>query len=475
MLDSPSLLSYPLVFRIVLLLAVVFITIRYTMRGIQNGILIGLITGMSPIAIWLFRGSELLPGLPNVISLDRIVWPIVLAVFLFKRSRGETKKLPLDWIECGLLMFIAVMLGSMISHGSYIDPDGDWSLFKIMRGYVFPFTAYFIVRRGTRSTKEFTTFLVGLGFIALYLALTGIAEVLRIHELVFPEFILNPKLGIHFGNVRGIFLNASAYGFALATTLPFLVWLYFTDHGPRRYLWPIVGMLSAAPLVFTFQRAAWLSAILTLGATALTWPKQRAILTGVVVFVILCGLLFASDAIMQKLEAKLQRQTTIDYRLAHIERGWSMFRANPVLGVGINRYGVEVEKYSSFRSDLTTSAHNTWITLLAELGLVGFLSYFLPFGFVLFKSVQVYWRFPPYRAIVGIVIGITLAFIAMSISLEIRGNLYANALLLTLWSMTFGCFIPLKEPARFQRTNELESAERKRPRDVELFTLTFHR
>jgi O-antigen ligase len=363
----------------------------------------------------------------------------------------------------------------MISHESYIDTDGDWSLAKIMRGYAFPFVAYFIARRGIRSTREFSGFLVGVGYIAVYLALTGVAELLRIDELIFPQFILNPNLGGHFGRVRGIFLNASAYGLAVATALPFLVWLYFTDRAPRRYLWPVVAALSGVTLVFTFQRAAWLSAIVTLGVTVLAWPKRRAMLIGVLVFFALCGLLVASEVVVQRLEAKLEKQSTIDYRLAHIERGWSMFRENPLLGVGINRYGEEVENYSSYRSSLTAHAHNTWITLLAELGLVGFLSYLMPFGFVLFKSVRVYWRLPPYRPIVGIIVGITLAFIAMSISVELRGHLYANALLFTLWSMTFGYLIPLKEPARLQRTHTLDSVERKRRSAVELFTLTLHR
>src|SRR5688500_15441284 len=129
MLASPSFLSYPFVFRVALLLALVFITVRFTRRGIQNGVLIGLITGMSPFPITLFRGSELLPGLPNVISLDRIVWPMLLVIFLYKRSRGETEKLPLDLVEFGLLAFLGVMLASMVSHGSYTDSEGGWELF----------------------------------------------------------------------------------------------------------------------------------------------------------------------------------------------------------------------------------------------------------------------------------------------------------------------------------------------------------
>src|SRR5215510_567624 len=121
MLPSPALAYYySFVPRVVLLLILVFLTVKYTRRSLHNGILIGLITGMSPTAIMLFKPSEFLPGLP-MISLERVVWPTVLATFWFKRSRGETTRLPVDWVERGLLAFIAVMLISMITNGSYTD------------------------------------------------------------------------------------------------------------------------------------------------------------------------------------------------------------------------------------------------------------------------------------------------------------------------------------------------------------------
>jgi O-antigen ligase len=435
MLTNPMLTNYPFALRVVVLIALIFLTVRYTRRGIQNGILLGLITGMSPQAIILFHNSELLRGVIPNISLDRIVWPIVLIVFFLKRRRGEIEKLPFDVIEYCLLALITIILLSMISYESYKDVDGEWNLFKIMRGYFFPFAAYFIARRGIKTVQQLHTFLVGLGFFALYFALTGIAEVYGIHPLVFPQFILNPQIGVHFGNARGIFLNASVCGLAIATVLPFLVWLYFTDRAPRRYLWPLIAALAGIPLIYTVQRAAWASAILAIGVTALAWPRRRVILTGSLIFFAMCGLLFASDALMQRLEKKWGNTDTIDYRLVHIERGLAMFKANPVLGVGLNRYGLEVENYSSGSFSLQTHAHNTWVTLLAELGLVGFLPYALIFVFVLFTSIKLYWRLPKYRPILGILAGLTLALLVMSISIEIRGHLYSNALMFTLWGM----------------------------------------
>ena len=442
MLDSPSLISYPFPLRFGFLVVLVFLAAKYTKRSVPNGILLGLITGMSPVPILLFKGSELFPGLPNMISLDRIVWPTVLAVFLFKRSRGETERMALDRIECALLAFVGVVLVSMVARESYIDSDGEWNLFKVIRGYGFPFIAYFIGRRAARDAQQFKGFLVGVGFITTYLVLTGLAEAFHLYPLVFPQFILNSTLGTHFGATRGIFLNASAYGLAIAMALPLLLWLYFTDHSPRRFLWPVIAVLSLVPVVLTFQRAAWLSAVVASGVTVAAWPRRRAILgsalAGLLLVSAACAVLFGAEIVTQKIEASLTRTSTIEYRLAHIERGWAMFKANPVFGVGMNRYALEVENYSDFSSRLVGHAHNTWITLLAELGLVGFFSYLIALAVVLMESFNLYWRIPEYRAVLGLITAMTLAFLTMSASLEIRGHLYSNALLLTLWSMTLG-------------------------------------
>jgi O-antigen ligase len=442
MLDNPSLSSLPFALRLIVLVACAFLTYRYTKRGFHNGILFGLITGATSIT--LFKHSEILPGLP-IISLERIVWPTVLIVFLMRRLRGETKRLPLDWIERSLLAFIAIMLVSMVSHGTHLAADGEWSLFKIMRGYIIPLTAYFTVRRAAATYKNLREFIIGLGVFALYLAATGMAEVFHITPLIFPQFIINPDVGIHFGQVRGIFVNGSMFGLALATALPFVTWLFFTDRPPRRYLWAFAAALSAIPLIYTFQRAAWLSAMVAIGVTAVAWPTRRVILTWTLMFMAVSAFWLGSDALMDRLGARVGNTATIDYRLAHIERGWAMFRDHPIVGVGINRYVSEVENYSSFGLKEAGHAHNTWLTLLVELGLVGFLFFLAPFALVLSKSLFFYLRFPRARTFLGILAGITLAFLVMSLSIDMRVDMYSNTLLFTLWALILGT---MRRPSR---------------------------
>jgi O-antigen ligase len=335
-----------------------------------------------------------------------------------------------------MLAYTTIMLVSLISHGSYVSATGEhWNLFGFMRGYAIPFATYAIARRGVQTDKQLHVFLTALGFFAVYLIFTGLMEILNIRWLVFPRFILDPHSGIHFGQARGIFLNASLYGLALALLLPILIWLFFTDLGGRHYLWPLTAGLALVPLAYTIQRAAWLSAVATLSVLIVAWPRRRIVFTGIMVFAVSAGCVVVSDKLMQRFAWKMGDEGSINYRFIQIETGLAMFKAQPMFGIGFNRFRLERSKYT--QSALTlSSAHNTWITLLAELGLVGGLPYVAIFGFALCEAAKHYWQYPRYRAFLGIPVSVTMGFIIMATSIEVRNDLYANTFIFALWGMS---------------------------------------
>jgi O-antigen ligase len=432
MLNSPYLYSeFSFGVLLILALALFLLTVACTRRGLQNGILLGLIVGMSGIEIRLFQRMGFLP----FITLDRVIWPVVWTIFFLWRRQGKTARLPLDGVEYSMLAFATVSLISLMRFGNYATAEGEWDLARVVSGYVVPFSTYFMARRGIRTDQQLHTFFVGLGFMALYVACNGLAEILHINGLVFPQFILNPAVGVerHFeeGRIRGIFLTAGPHGLAIAMALPILIWLYFTDRVPRRWLWPLVAVLALAPLAGTLSRAGWLSAVTALGVTAMAWPRRRVVFTAIAVYIAAAGLFFASESILERLEGRLKTTSTLESRFTRIETAWEIFQEHPVFGAGLNRFGIEADQHGrSF-----THAHNTWVTLLAELGLVGLFSYLAIFGCAFFKSAEFYVRYPQYRVILGILIGVTLAYLIMSTSMEIRGRLYHNTLLFALWGM----------------------------------------
>jgi O-antigen ligase len=78
-------------------------------------------------------------------------------------------------------------------------------------------------------------------------------------------------------------------------------------------------------------------------------------------------------------------------RMAHWQAGWRMFEHHPALGVGIGNFNARYPDYY-VREEFRISqghAHNIYIQMLAETGMLGLFAYLLLFGFFLVLAVQI--------------------------------------------------------------------------------------
>ncbi len=94
-----------------------------------------------------------------------------------------------------------------------------------------------------------------------YLSVTAIFEVLKLWGLVFPKFISNPALGIHFGRARGPMLQSVRLGICLNLFL-IALWIWPLFHKPgTRWPWMVAAMLSPlalAAILATYTRSVWM-------------------------------------------------------------------------------------------------------------------------------------------------------------------------------------------------------------------------
>jgi len=375
-------------------------------------------------------------GLPHL-TLDRVVWPLVLVIFVVQWIRGEINRYSPDWIEYSMFTFLVVILLNMYMHGTFISHQfgGDkLNLFSVLTGFFLPFMSYFIMRRGVLNNAQAKSFLTGVGLITLYLGITGLGEAWRQSWLVFPKYILDPKWGIHFGYVRGPLLSASANGLAIVMGLPILVWLFFGTRGARRWLW-LLGIASVGlSLPFVFQRAVWLAASAALGIVALAWPRRRLILTGGLVLIAAVGGLMLPNTLEERIAGKLAAEGNIQYRWRLIDTTLTLIGDHLYTGVGY----YQVDKFVRRSLGTGYSSHNMPLTLFAELGLLGFLPYLLIFSLLLFQSAKAYRQQSWFREIIGGMWGITAAYIIVSVTADMRTAIYMNVLLFALWGMVLG-------------------------------------
>jgi O-antigen ligase len=417
--------------QLLILVILILLAVWSSQHGLQNGILLLLVTGMIPMSeSTLIRGF----GLPQI-TMDRIVWPLVLLVFIVQWKQGKIERYPFDWIESCMFLLLTTVILSMYVHGTFIS--NKWGGAKlhfdeVLTGFALPLMSYFIMRRGASTKVQAKSFLTGVGLITVYLSLTGIGEAWHQSWLVFPKYILDPYKGTHFGFARGPFLNASYNGLAIAMGLPIVLWLFFHRRDGKRWLWVLGMALAGITLPYILQRAVWLGAAVALGLTTLMWPKWRYMLIGVTLLVAaLAGLMFP-DTLENRIQRRLADAGTLEYRIRVLEATQEIIDDHLFMGVGFYRFPEELRRYG-----LPTgySSHNTPLTLFAELGLIGFLLYLSIFGLLLFESMKAYLQRPRSREIIGALWGITAAYLLVSLAADLRGTLYTNVLLFALWGM----------------------------------------
>jgi O-antigen ligase len=417
--------------RMALLVVLVLFTIWCTARGMQNGIWLLILNSMWPmLQATLFREGSL-----PLITLERVVGPLVLLMFIVRWKRHEIDRLPLDSVEwCMIGLLLAILVNMYMNNTYATDRWGREKLqfFTVLTGFFFPYMCYFIMRRGISSEAEGTSFLMGIGLITIYLGVTSLAESWHQNWLVFPKYILDPTVGIHYGKARGPFVSASANGVAMAMGLPILLWLFFGKRNASRWLW-LVGIASVAlSLPYVLQRAAWLSAAAALGVTSLAWPKRGSIVIGTVLLSAAIGGLLLPKTLEEQLASKLSESDNIVYRVRLIESSWKLIGDNLITGIGFDQFDKEILKYGVAPG---YTSHNTLLSMLAEMGLLGFLPYVSIFGLLLFKSAKAYLQLPRARVMVGGMWGITAAYMITSMTVNMHIATYPNELFFSLWAL----------------------------------------
>lgn len=218
------------------------------------------------------------------------------------------------------------------------------------------------------------------------------------------------------------FKDHTIYGAIIALNVPLVFGLYiYKKHVPLIQA-VIISMivLILVGLYFSYTRAAWLSVLGCLFIGGLIYYKVNwKPLAGIAAIVLLI-LLFKWDSIQMELsrnkqdhttesfDERLQSATNISTDASNLERinRWScalaMFEKRPIFGYGPGTYAFE---YAPFQEpeNLTIistnfgdmgNAHSEFLGALAEMGIIGLLSFLGIVATIFYSSIMVYNRIP---------------------------------------------------------------------------------
>ena len=338
--------------------------------------------------VWVFLQCFQYEALPSLkwevgitMSPDRVIFCLMLFAYARRVAHSRVRPRPAilaaTLLEQFMLLFALVGAVSWLVVGADFGAKNFYYLTLLFNLSFLPTAGYFIARRlqYTRAMlQEIRLFLAALG---VYLGFTSVFEHFGVSSLVFPKYILDPGVGIHFGRSRGPFLDTIGNGGMLLVSFLLLAYLSSSLRGVRRVVTFLLTLIVVLGIYFTDTRAIWLglAAIAgTLFSLRTTMRRTSAMVGCAILFGFLSGVAGKFSAYEETLFSR--RQNTVDYRLDNYQITWRMFEKNPLFGIGFGRFRQEwpnyFDKVDARTRDLIDGNHTTLLGILAELGITGF-------------------------------------------------------------------------------------------------------
>ena len=323
--------------------------------------------------------------------IHRILITFTLCMVLLPRlaKSSHLPRLKLEPPEI-CIMLLAVYVPSSIllsSRDLYLPLKGFFELMLI------PFFMYVIIRSSVLDHWKRQL----IQWAALFIALTQC--IIGLLSWFSPGII--PPIWLKYFQTRmcGSLLNPNLFG----AMLLFCVIILFQSAMSRPRGLVRSGFLLTAGLcvicVFlTMERAVWLGMTIVVLGLVILYPKSMIrylVISAVILGIIGGGLL--SEKISQA-SARLNSQSQVNIRLALFDAMSAMIQDKPVFGWGYGTLNYYLRDYYNpyvyaIANDRFETSHNTYLTILTELGLLGFLLYLLPIAWLISASLRA-WRGP---------------------------------------------------------------------------------
>lgn len=402
-------------------------------RDFKHGIYIWLLSVLFFKYMKLDMANSILPDL----SIDRVLFICLVAIFISEVLVKKRRLFPLTGINYSMALFCLFAVISMIWTGGIVKDGGRLQIGELLTGYIFPFSMFFISENIYDDPQKRDGFIKFILLVGLYLCLTAIFEHFDVNRFIFPKYIIDPRVGIHFGRARGPFAQAAVNGTVLG--IVFLASFYFLFKPDRNILWKtcsfILLMLAPLAIFFTYTRAPWLGAFLGLILIMVYIARINkklfmVIVIALCIFSLLSVWLFLDDNTISQASGRFGHKNPVYDRLNLYIATVNMFMHNPLFGVGFGRFSDNVMKYyknidSIPFQNAEASEHDTFAGILAEMGLVGIFLIACVYFLIISRSIRLYRRLDNAHDIAGksavaVFWGIMVVYVVNSIFIEMR-------------------------------------------------------
>jgi len=366
------------------------------------------------------------------ISISLIEISICSAILLFFLKKilewklGKKKFLPQSFLSNPILLYLVVIIFSII-FGSNFKISLKAFIGKTLE-YIL---LYFVLIDSIRREKRIKVF---LSVIVLSVFLINIDCLFQYFKNI--EF-LRQRAAVA-GRVAGPFEFPDGLGNYLATILPvFMVLVFYKLKFRPKSVFYLANLIILLILLFlNSTRGAEIAFIVSFICLLFFLRKKKLLFLVPVVLVTIFFLLPVKSrgSIIKQFDIK---QASFTQRLDLWNTSWRMFMDRPVLGQGLGTY---MFNYIKFQDDRVRPfgeqgiwyAHNSYLQMLAETGLIGFISFFLIF-LSLFKETYKVLRKTSDQWLQNLLLGTSLGLVAYLTQIIFDSTFYSLQNSVLMW------------------------------------------
>jgi O-antigen ligase len=181
----------------------------------------------------------------------------------------------------------------------------------------------------------------------------------------------------------GARLDANDLGLIMALSIPMSYYLLIENKGWTVWIYRVQLILAGTTILLTASRGATLATLVALAIVPLTQARltgrQRIAVLLTIALLVYGALLFVPSSSWERLSTLPSEfmQGTLTGRTIIWKAGWEIFRVHPFLGIGANAFRVIVSRVLTEpirldERDPAPPAHNTFLSVLVEQGVIGF-------------------------------------------------------------------------------------------------------
>jgi O-antigen ligase len=379
---------------------------EYLLLAFALGLSIGLAMCHSAIAVCVFtslvflRPWELIETDDYFLILPKLTFCICLAHVLLVCA--AKKSLSLFWSRSASLV-IAFAVWCFLTTFKAADPI--WSQASYFEGLFKSVFLYLMVMNALKTREDLN---VIMGTVALTFIAVGVISIYQTVGMSQAQFGEPVRLmGI------GSFANSNDIAALMVLAFPFGLMAAIRKNNPWMIrAFSVFGMFVGVYSIYLSQsRAAMMALAVSICLLAVLKIRNKTLTA------VFCGLALLSVPVYM---AKSSRDSndldqSSSSRITYLKTGVMMGLKNPVMGVGYNGYPLNFESYATeivFEWGYRT-AHNSWILVFAETGLLGLILFVALFVRNLKDAFKVFNEAPELLlSLVGY--GITMSFLSHS-------------------------------------------------------------